>query len=301
MHDPIPIAIFAFFTYLGFLSLTAAYVTAQAIIGHCLGLIVEKVSIGYDVPESLRLRIRGRYWHWQIGLLLIGGYTKFKNSDVPSMDVRSDDRARSVDDSWNASEMTHLENAGSFEAATLGRRIVILLVGPFTSLIIGLFAIGLGCWVDPQRSLRWTTDPGRKLTASAVPGLVISEQPPSFLGQLQTALSVFSEGFQRLALFQPLDGWCGLVGWMTTGGTVGRTSSGTWLTFIGITGLINGIANLLPIGGLNGGHILLNIIGGFSTRQSVKRLEYRFTLVGFLWLLTAFGRSIIADIIWMVG
>ena len=91
----------------------ALYQFAQAIAGATGGIRVEAVSVGIG-PVLFARRIRG--WEIRFSAFPWGGYTKFKGLSDP------DDPAE--------------DDSGSFDKASLSTRLVTVLIGPITSLIL---------------------------------------------------------------------------------------------------------------------------------------------------------------------
>jgi regulator of sigma E protease len=106
------------------------------------------------------------------------------------------------------------------------------------------------------------------------------------------------QSFRRYVCFQPLEGWGGFCSWLATGGAAGSHSIPVWLSFIGVIAMLNGVFNLLPLGGLNGGHLIWLLIEKTSDPAKAERWIIRYTLISVIFLFAVYLRVLCADVIW---
>lgn len=286
--------LFALLTFLAFMLITFLYVLCQAIVGHWCGVGVTHVVVGYEAFGNSLLTWRGRYWEYRIGWLPFGGYTKFKNQ---MDDELFGDQARSANQPFFSIE--DRPAGGSLQAASLPVKLVLVMVGPFLQILVAALLMSLAVGAQSRQLEYEPTIESNRLAPSGIPGLRMSEQAATLAGQWNLFLAVSLETMKHYT-YRPLDGWSGFCGWMITGGSVGAESVFGWLTFVGLISAMFGAFNLIPLGGLNGGHILRFLLQPIFGEARIDKWFVPFTICSALLLMLLLCRFLYADIPWML-
>lgn len=305
--------LFAALTFLAFMFFTVAYVLSQALLGHWCGVAVTQVAFGYDLFGRCLVRWRGRRWEYRIGWLPTGGYTKFKSmEDDPGFDDRGFDdpgietqsKSTSLTTNRSATFVIHDESSAggcTLEQATTPVKLALVLIGPFIQFLFAFLLMVVPVW---QRAPQLEFSPSQEanqLVPSGAPGLRVSERVATISGQCDLIANVSVEALKRFALFQPLTGWGGYLAWLVTGGSAGAKTVYIWMTFVGLTSAMLGAFNLMPLGGLNGGHVVRFLLEPIFRVQRVEKWFMRFTFYSVLYLLVVMFRLFYADLQWLVG
>ena len=261
----------------------AVYAISQAIVGWWVGATVECISIGFG-PVIFGKTISGVVW--QLSAIPVGSYTKFLSDDAESDDGSQVDEAGDVP-------------RESFSDLTIPRRAAISLIGPMSLIVIGLIcmvisilAIGDQVVVDRGLPQQWNR--------TGVPHLTVAQAPSTWGGQKLLFESTVLEYSIRVVTLASLNGWGGFIGWASTLGSAGLYSWTAWATCFGVTVFGLGLANLLPIPCLNGGHLVFLIIE-FALGKRPENFAIMATYVGMLFLFLAMSRMILADIAWLIA
>jgi hypothetical protein len=187
------------------------YVISQATCARILGVPVYHVQIGFG---KLIIGFEGLYWHWSVGMILLGGSVGFSQQMV---------------------------------SAKKGVRLGILLSGP-----IVLFAISAVLLIIPvhlgstQLRIAIADLPSETtFPRTGIPSLTLANEPATVVGQLLFSADVIGQLALRFLFYKPLDGWSGILGWIYTAGILGSNSLAHWITFTGLSALLFGLSNLL--------------------------------------------------------
>jgi membrane-associated protease RseP (regulator of RpoE activity) len=281
-----------------FMAATTAYVVLQAWLGLSLGVRVIRICVGCDLFGSYLLRWHGRHCEWILGILPLGGYTKF----VGSGDEK-DDRANAEEGADMPADLAPESSSaalppGSYLAASPAAKIAIQLVGPLSQIALGITFLAIPVAMAAKQ-LELTSHNASVIRPCVVSGLAESDRSSSCEGQLHLFEDVGTNVFRKILLFRPLDGWGGYLGCMLTCGAAAVHSWSVWLTCIGIVVLTVGVANLLPIPIFNGGHIVTTLVETICGRRIPERLSEPFTWIGLILILIWLGRLIAADVLWL--
>ncbi len=261
------------------------YALAQVFVGWCVGATLEAVSVGFG-PAVLDSTIRGI--KWRIGIIpLGGGGAKFFTRDV-------DDAGKS-----DAVVKQESNNKTGFDEVALVGRVAMILVGPLSSVFIGLACVAIPIWngseqvvVRPDLPAQW------KITG--VPHLTVVQKPSTWASQKELLANTTLEYVTRFVTFKSLDGWGGLLAWLSTLGLAGTNSLTVWLSCFGVTMIGTGAANLLPIPLLPGGQLMLQLSYAILGKLA-DRFLFVTTIFGFLFVLFIWGRLIFLDVRWIWG
>ena len=264
------VALFIFFTLLLMHLCTVVYVLAQKFVGESCGAEVEVVGIGTNIFLK-PIKVRWGPTLLQFGVLPISGFTKF-----------SDDC---------------MAPHKGFRDLTPTKRVLVLVVGPTSSLLLGIGLLWLAVSIGaPQISVGRPV--GMQEIVSAVPGLAVENQLVSIAGQQVFVRDTFGEFCLRIATFRSMKDWGGPIAWIMTCGNVGAISSLAWVSCASLLMVANGVLNLLPIPSLNGGHIFFAVWESILGRLS-EPLELRLTLIGLLSVYAILGYVLILDLRWL--
>ncbi len=268
------------------------YVVSQACIGRWNGIKVDEVSIGYDLGFLPQFRWRGKNWDWKIGLLLVGSHTKFRNE-------YTDDEKLALGIS-NDDERAPKFPPDSFNHASFLTKSSIFLIGPFSSLFIGVVCLVIPVVVGSNK-VRVSTPQSSTIQPVAVGGIEVTKDQSDWSGQFEFCSTILSKCFLKYFLFFPLEGWGGLIGALITSGAAGSESYSFWLTCIGVICLYNFVSNLLPIPILNGGHFLFHLWEHMTGQKIAEKVSITLTMIGLIFMLVVYVRIFVADIIWLLS
>ncbi len=268
-------------TALAFGLTQAIYVISLAVVGRWVGATVESISVGFG-PVIFEKTISGV--ECRLSAIPIGGHTKFLGD---------------VEESGDASEVDGAVDVprGRYSDLSIPRRAAIFLIGPLSSIVIGLICVAISILAAGDQVV---VDRGlpQQWNRNAVPHLTIAQAPSTWGGQKLLFESTVLEYSIRVVTLASLKGWGGFIGWVSTLGSAGLYSWTAWTTCFGVTVFGVGIANLLPIPCLNGGHLVFLIIE-FVLGKRPENFAIMATYVGMLFLLLVMGRMFVADIAWL--
>lgn len=269
----------AVLTLLGFLLITAVYVVTQAVVGSAVGARVEVIALGTG-PVLYEFTRRGITY--RLNWIPTGGYTKFFG------------HGEELDD-----EASSAANNPNFEDLPPHRRIVILLSGPISNLVLGIILLGLPV-VWQSRQLAVDPQALTPIAPSAVPNLGLQQQAATWHGQFK----LFDEaclGFFRAVLQWKVQGsWGAYVGFLITSGAVVSQDLGGWFTSLGVISLFLCGFNLAPFPALNGGHTLF-AVGEYFDKDIMRRLKLTLTIPAVLILWLAYLLMIWIDFCWCLA
>jgi membrane-associated protease RseP (regulator of RpoE activity) len=273
---------FVVVTFAAFGMVQAIYVLVQTTVGWLAGATVEAVAVGCG-PNAFEKTIRGV--SWRVGAIPWGGYTKFFGQD--------DEQSPEAD----AIVSTRSPDKVSFQDLPILGRAATLLVGALSSAFIGLVCVAVPIWAGSDQVVVNEKLP-MQLGKTGVPYLTVDQCASTWIGQEQLLTNTFVEFSFRSLTFKSLKGWGGYVAWLSTLGSAGVNSPSAWLSCFGVTMIGIGVANLLPIPILNGGHIVLLLTQAVFGKLPPRYLS-AMHLFGLLFLLLMFGRMVLADISWL--
>ncbi len=171
-----------------------------------------------------------------------------------------------------------------------------MLVGPLSSVFVGLSCVAIPVWnggdqvvVNPELPMQWKK--------TGVPHLTVTHQPSTWAGQKELIANTTLEFGIRVVTFKSLDGWGGIIAWLSTLGLAGTDSLAVWLSCFGVSMIGMGAANLLPIPVLNGGHIAFQLVDALHGKVS-ERILIASTYFGMMFTLVLMGRILLLDIAW---
>lgn len=289
--------LFALLTFCAVGFLNFVYVYVQALLAHRYGIGVKRVSVGFEIFDKYLLSWRGRHWDWRIGWLPIGGYTTFK---LANEQLNEDDFSAPQSQSPDETAADVRSGQRCFEAASTPLKLGLALIAPLTQLCLAIVLLSIPVWQGASQLQFEPTIQTNQLAASALPGLRVGEQTASWSGQMELVSNIGVQAFKRYVLFQPLSGWGGYCGWMVTGGSAGAVSLSHWLTFVGMIAALYSLFNLMPLGGLNGGHVLRFLIEPAMNRGLFEKWFLRYLVVSIVFLIVVFIRMMYADVPWLI-
>lgn len=292
---------------------TAIYMMATAVVAQRFGVVIERVVIGF-APFGTCICWQGSEWQWQIGWLPLYGSAQFFVSDtydaayheyinghragVPRIADFTDIK-HELDKSPVGRSEAPVPPAGSFQAATPAAKTCLALAGPISQIALGLFLLLLPIILSTGQ-LKLSDTANTDVVLCAMGGLIVSDEPTNLLGQLELTSDIATEAFQKYVLFQPLNGWGGLIGSILTCAASGAYSIHSWFTCVGILLIVFAGANLLPLPTLNGGKAVIALaeipFGSASYASGAVTAIMYFSL--FATLIIA-GRILWADANWV--
>lgn len=218
-------------TFLVFQVATLLYVWAQAVVGRSFGATVERIAVGIG-PIIWSRRHGGT--EWCLLALPLGGHTKFYGDDEE--DGSQPDKLRFT------------------ETTVLGRALV-MIVGPISNGLLGMLFLLVPVLMQGRQLVSYSPV-ATQLRPSGVPGLGLSEEKSTVVGQYRVFDESFVEYFRALH-FAGSDDWGGPVTFVITCGVAAHSDIYAWVSCTGI--LLVGIMvfNLVPMPVLNGGHLLI--------------------------------------------
>lgn len=251
---------------------TFVYVLSIALLARSFGVVVEVVSVGFG-PCIYEIQ-----WHgirWRLSLILFGGYTKMFGEDESTQ-----------------------SQSGSFLMITPLRRLLVILIGPVSNLLLGCLLV-LPAFLVPGGSLTVNPQGMHPIVPSMVPHL---NHAPS---ELETVASLvrlnrdtWGELFLRVLRWESLEGWGGYTAWCVTAAAILKQSFQAWLTCVGLLAIGNGLINLLPIPVLIGGHAMM-LVWEVCFGKPSKIVVERLTWIGLLIALYLMARLCWADWVWL--
>jgi membrane-associated protease RseP (regulator of RpoE activity) len=155
------------------------YVSSQAMLGHWLRFRVQRVVIGYELFNWHLFSMRGRHWEWRIGIIPLGGYTKFQDADEESFD---EEVADNVDDDISEPEAATPRPFSYFQSASVRARISVALVGPLLQIVIAILLLAMPV-VHKGKQLQLSPGESGHLKPTGVPGLRVDEQFATWEGR----------------------------------------------------------------------------------------------------------------------
>ena len=272
------VAGYALLTFALYLLLTFVYHWSMAWLAHRWGIAVELVRVGFG---KRLCGWQGRHWAYEVGVLLWGGFTKFKGEEQPAEADQEPPVA-----------------AGSFQTAAAGRRLGVALTGPAVLIAIGLVCLALPVEAGDTRLMATTPDKGR-VKPSALGGLLIEDGRPSWSDQWHLVQDTTGEFLYRLVTFQSLEGWGVWFGGCVTAGAVAEQSTWSWVSLMGALALFLGVMNLVPVPGLNGFHAFAHSYAWLRGRELPEAVWAGGALIGMLFLMTVLLRCLALDAAWV--
>jgi len=244
---------------------------AAVLVARLAGVAVTEVEIGFGP----------RVWSWQLGgqtwrlkLLPIGTAIKFR---AHAEEGKEDDSEPPL--------------PGSFLAAPLPARLLILIAGPFAQMLIGAALTGAAiAAAAPQLA---AARPGE---AGGVPLLIRGTASTSLDGQARLFADTIGDYLVRLASFRSLDGRGGQLSYIVAACRAGADSPIDWLTLMGLGALTAGGLNLLPLSPMMGYQALSAILGAVIDRRHLPEpVDTWAAVVGLLACCIYYGRVWLLD------
>ncbi|MEO1524816.1 MAG: site-2 protease family protein [Planctomycetota bacterium] len=259
-------------TFVAYVAVTFVYVTTIATVGSCFGLAVDRVAVGYGA-NILGWTWRGNHWDCSFGWLPLGGYARFLGGSDEDADKELPEGKLAFTD------------IGTFQ------RLVTLLSGPLSSLLLGAFLLFAAAQCEtPRVSLHSDIEYSDHQTAT-------------LSSNVELAVDVFRAIVRRFFLFQPLEDWGGWTAAFYQISIAGSDNFGIWVLWIGVLAVLSGLINLLPLGTLIGGQVcaelLFKVLGISKARREPIELVY--ALASFGLLLIVLARLVFADFSYWKG
>jgi membrane-associated protease RseP (regulator of RpoE activity) len=254
----------------------AIYQFAQAIAGAAGGIQVEAVSVGFG-PVLFSRKIGG--WEIRISAFPWGGYTRFKGTPDPEDPVQDD--------------------TGRFHRASIITRIVTVLIGPITNLVLAFVFLGIPVWAGADQ-METAVRAESEVNPCAVPGLAFRHQPSTWELQLRLAEETAGQFTRRVITLDSLEGWGSTVGFLVTSGAIANVSVWGWFTAQGVLFLALGLFNLLPVPCLNGFQFACLVFEGVTSIKVSEKIVLGMTYVGLLALLAFMLRLLWIDGAWLL-
>jgi membrane-associated protease RseP (regulator of RpoE activity) len=261
-----------------------------------LGIGVKRVCIGFDTGGLYLLRWPGRHWEWVVGLVPLGGYTKFVESEDEI--ARTNAKSAALPTDLVTESRSLVPPLISFQAASPTARIAILLAGPLSQFVLGMICLAIPVTMAAKQ-LKLTSPNASTIRPCAVSGLAESDRRATIEGQLHLSWDIGSNVFRKIALFRDLEGWGGYLGCLLTCGAAAIRSWSAWFSCLGTVILTLGTMNLLPIPTHNGGQIVITLVEVIRGRKMPERLQELLTWFGLILVLIWLGRIIVADASWL--
>ncbi len=269
------ILLYSLLTIVAYGVVTAVYVVVQAIVGRAVGATVEGISVGFG-PKVLSFNRNSTDYTFR--LLPIGGSTKFVGEPEDEDDLIQQNRPL------------------SFDELPVISRMLVVLSGPLSNLVIGL-SLFYAATQFPNSLLIVEENAGNQINPSGVPNLAIEASAATISSQLEFFKLAVCTFFNKLVTFQSLEGWGGLLGFLTTCGAVATHSFGGWLSCLAILCLGTFLVNMIPIIPMNGGALVLLVCEPVLGKPSQKLLVGSMLLY-FPIAIAACVRLLIADLHW---
>lgn len=250
------------------------YAAVQALVGKWAGAALKEVSLGWG-PTVWQGSLGS--WPCVFKLLPLGCSTTFFGED---------------------DQGTRPSGTKLFSEISAGRRSLIHVVGPISSILIGagflllpVVVPGPQVVVNPELPAVWPH--------SGVPGLTATKQPSTIPDQAQLFQQTAVVFTLRVVTWQSLEGWGGYIAWLVTCTNASQYSLSAWSTCFGTVVLWLGLMNLLPVTPLNGGHLLFNLLEVITGRR-LDTIRLVTTYVGLLCILLFFACLFQADALWLL-
>jgi membrane-associated protease RseP (regulator of RpoE activity) len=268
--------LFTALTLIAYLGITFLYTVSMAWLARRAGITVEVVSVGFGPALWARA---GRHWRYEIGLLPFGGYTKFLGHGEEPLRPGEG------------------PPPGSFVAVRWPVRLAVVILGPLTSVLLGLALLYWPVLTGAPQLV--AGEAGTPVAPSGVGPLSLAGEPATWVGQFDLWQRTAVEYCYRVFTFESLEGWGGPVSAILTGGAVGRDSPVNWVGFMGVAALMNGCLNLLPVPLLNGFQALMILFGSVAGGRVEERVTIPCLYVGLLFVVYAWFRVVALDVAWL--
>lgn len=229
-------------TFLMFQVATLLYVWSQAIVGRSFGATVEQISVGMG-PVIWSWHHSGT--EWRLSALPFGGYTKFYGDDE--------------------SDGSQLDKRRFTDTSVLGRALV-MMVGPTSNGLLGILLLLVPVSTQGRQLISYSPVE-TQLKPTGVPGLGLSEEKSTVVGQYRVFDESFVEYFRALH-FARSDDWGGPVTFVITCGVAARSDIYAWVSCTGILLVGIMVVNLVPMPALNGGHLLILFLESVGCKLS---------------------------------
>lgn len=265
------VALFTLAAVGGLWLLHLVYVAAMAAVGRRFGLVLRDASVG--VGPTVWGRRPGSVWKFKP--LPLGGYARF----LPD----HEDGDHAID--------AAVPPPGSMAAAPAWVRLLVVLAGPASNILIGLLLLAGPVFAGAPQLAVVGDAPGEWLGHT--------DEPSSAAGQLRLAADTGGEYARRLVTFESLAGW---GGWMAFANTAGRAAAGSLAdgaTLFGLLAACLGLINLLPVPPLNGFHAVRAGLAAVTGREWFARSIGTLSIPGVLVTLAVNLRVMLLDVRWV--
>jgi len=260
----------AILTYATCFATQALFAFGSAAVARLLGISVSQITIGFG-PALLKRNV--------VGVLIRIGPIPLSAS-ISMNDPNAD---------ASAAEESNLPP---------GKLLVLSMIGPSLHVIIGLALLSLCVALNDKQ---WAVHAGQDASASpcAVPGLVITEEPATWSGQMQLLRDTAGDFFWKLATFESLDGWGALCGVLATAVGMAEFGLPSWAVAMGVMFLVVGVVNFMPLPPMNGFHVVHGIWQLVFGRPITLKVRVNLVFVGFLVYLAILVRLVLIDYHWI--
>lgn len=179
-----------------------------------------------------------------------------------------------------------------------GELLVLSMIGPLLHVIVGLALLSLCVALNDKQ---WVVHAGQDASASpcAVPGLVITEEPATWSGQMQLLRDTAGDFFWRVATFDSMDGWGALIGILATAVAMAEFGLPSWGVAMGVLFLVVGVVNFMPLPPMNGFHVVHGAWQLVFGRPITFKLRVNLVFVGFVVYLAILVRFVLIDYHWI--
>ncbi len=193
-----------------------------------------------------------------------------------------------------------ISHTGTLEAASWLVRTSLLLAIPVYNALLVIVLLSVAV-TQQTGQLRLRPGENGQLSSSAAPGLRIGTEPTTWPGQWALCSEFCREVFGRFVLFQPLNGWGGLIAWMTTCGAAIQRSLTAWCTLIALSFLTQMAVWMFWTVAIRGALALKSTVSKFANAETAEIWQTWSLLTCMLGFLVVYIRVVCADVIWFVG
>lgn len=274
-------------TLLVWIAASVVYHLVMVFIAGAFGIRTRTVRIGFG-PTLFHKQVGN--WIFSLGAIPAGGYTQFHGYDEHGNDEQGEEYLANAEPPIPASSLWR-------NARPLAQMLTILS-GPLSIVLLSAICLAVPVLMG-GRQLGVSSTEQANIHPTGVPGLTLYDQPATSEGQVSLFRETVVEWTLRLATFQSMDGWGGLIAFFWTCGGVGALSFGAWLSSTGVLLLGFGLFNLLPVPVLNGFTFLMTAIRGATGRKVPENVRIGFTYVGLVAVLLFLGRALWVDYRWL--
>lgn len=261
---------------------TAVYVLAQARVGKWIGGEVLRIQVGVNVICSPFKVGWGKSKVW-FGLIPLTGYTKFYGRDDE------------LPDEWKIA----YPRPRPLHALSIIGRGLLSFAGPASNVVFGLALLAIPVMQGwPQVEVHV---PGQmEVPVTSGPKIEIASTAATINGQQRLVKTAFVEFFSRAFAWEAQGKLGGPCSWIVICAGVAIQSPSAWVSCLALLCLGNGILNLLPIPGYNGGRVLLLVWEAVRGPIS-ESAELRMAVTGLLLTVAVLAYLLWLDAAWIAS